>query len=190
MHICWYAGSYEVRLVETKNLPSVKGKRFVFAELLQTGILLSMCENPQSSSAWWRHEMETFFALLVLCAGNSPVTVEFPSQKPVTRSLDVFFDLRMNNGWINNRGDGDLRRHGAHYDVIVMNTYKITCGFNIWYSNEGLQDITFNTLRPRHKGILQRTLWSALCWMKIIEFWLRFHWNLCPRVHLTIWHHY
>ena len=46
--------------------------------------------------AWWRHQMETFSALLGLCAGNSPVTGEFPSQSPVTRSLDVFFDLRLN----------------------------------------------------------------------------------------------
>ena len=45
---------------------------------------------------WWRHQMETFFALLALCVGNSPVTGEFPSQRPVTRSFDVFFDLRMN----------------------------------------------------------------------------------------------
>ena len=45
---------------------------------------------------WWRHQMETFSALLVLCAGNSPVTGEFPSQRPVTRSFEVFFDLRLN----------------------------------------------------------------------------------------------
>ena len=44
----------------------------------------------------WRREChlhETFFALLALCAGNSPVTGEFPTQRPVTRSFDVFFDL-------------------------------------------------------------------------------------------------
>ena len=40
--------------------------------------------------------METFSALLVLCAGNSPVTSWFPSQRPVTQSFDVFFDLRLN----------------------------------------------------------------------------------------------
>ena len=45
---------------------------------------------------WWRHQMETFSALLALCAGNSPVTGEFPSQRPVTESFDVFFDLRLN----------------------------------------------------------------------------------------------
>ena len=37
--------------------------------------------------------METFSALLALCEGNSPVTGEFPSQRPVSRSFDIFFDL-------------------------------------------------------------------------------------------------
>ena len=40
--------------------------------------------------------METFSALLTLCAGNSPVTGEFPLQRPVTRSLDIIFDLCLN----------------------------------------------------------------------------------------------
>ena len=40
--------------------------------------------------------METLSVLLALCAGNSPVTGEFPTQRPVTRSFDVFFDLRLN----------------------------------------------------------------------------------------------
>ena len=45
---------------------------------------------------WWRHQMETFSALLAICAGNSPVPGEFPTQRPVTRSFDVYFDLRPN----------------------------------------------------------------------------------------------
>ena len=49
-------------------------------------------------SSWWRHQMETFSMLLAICAGNSPVTGEFPTQRPVTRSFDVFFDLRLNKG--------------------------------------------------------------------------------------------
>ena len=40
--------------------------------------------------------MGTFSALLALCAGNSPVADEFPSQRPMTRRFDVFFDLRLN----------------------------------------------------------------------------------------------
>ena len=39
--------------------------------------------------------METFSALLAICAGNSPVSGEFPAQKPVTRSFDVFLDVRL-----------------------------------------------------------------------------------------------
>ena len=35
-------------------------------------------------------------ALLAICAGNSLVTGEFPAQRPVTRSFDVVFDLRLN----------------------------------------------------------------------------------------------
>ena len=40
--------------------------------------------------------METFSALLAICAGNSPVPGEFPAQRPETRCIDVFFDLRLN----------------------------------------------------------------------------------------------
>ena len=47
-------------------------------------------------TTWWRHQMETFPALLAICAGNSPVTGEFPEQRPVTRSFGAFFDLRLN----------------------------------------------------------------------------------------------
>ena len=40
--------------------------------------------------------METFSALLAICAGNSPVADEFPAQKPVTKNFDIFFDLSLN----------------------------------------------------------------------------------------------
>ena len=40
--------------------------------------------------------MEAFPALLAICAENSPVSGEFPAQRPVTQSFDVFFDLRPN----------------------------------------------------------------------------------------------
>ena len=47
--------------------------------------------------------METCSALLALYAENSPVTGEFPSQKPVTQSFDVFFHVCLNNRLSNNR---------------------------------------------------------------------------------------
>ena len=45
---------------------------------------------------WWRHQMETFSASTAICAGNSPVTGEFPSKRPATRGFDIFFDLHPN----------------------------------------------------------------------------------------------
>ena len=64
--------------------------------------------------------METFSTLLAICAGNSPVSGEFPAQRPVTRSFVVFFDPHPNNGWVHNGEASDLRRYRAHYDVAVM----------------------------------------------------------------------
>ena len=53
--------------------------------------------------------------------GNTPVTGEFPSQRPATRGALIFsFICVWINGWVNNREADDLRRHRAHYDVIVM----------------------------------------------------------------------
>ena len=62
--------------------------------------------------------METFSALLAICAGNSPASGEFPTQRPVTRSFEVFFDLRPNKrlskqcwGWWFGTPSSPLRRH-------------------------------------------------------------------------------
>ena len=61
-------------------------------------------------------------ASLTLCEGNPPVTGEFPSQRPVTRSFDGFFDVRLKTySWVNNWNNVDLSSHRAHYDVTVMN---------------------------------------------------------------------
>ena len=51
---------------------------------------------PENIISRWCHQMETFSALLALWEGISPVTGEFHSQRPVTRSLDAFFDLCLN----------------------------------------------------------------------------------------------
>ena len=61
-------------------------------------------------------------------------TGEFPSERPVTRSFGVLFDLRLNKRLVNNREAGDLRRHRAHYDVTEVATVtsdKLTMDFRI-----------------------------------------------------------
>ena len=74
--------------------------------LLQKANFIVTCYGL-GGKTWWRHQMETFFGLLALCARNSPITGEFFAQRPVTP-------------WINNREAGYLRRHRAHYDVTVI----------------------------------------------------------------------
>ena len=55
------------------------------------------------------------------CVGNSPVPGEFPTQRPVTRSFDVWSLIYARiHGSVNKGEAGDLRRHRAHYEVTVM----------------------------------------------------------------------
>ena len=63
---------------------------------------------------------ENISASLALCSGNSPVNGEFPSQRPVTWSFDIFFDVGLNKWLSKSRHVGVLRRHRAHYDASVM----------------------------------------------------------------------
>ena len=64
--------------------------------------------------------METFSAILALCAGNSPVTDEFPHEGQWRRALMFSLISAWIRGEVNNHEAGDLRCHRAHYDVIVM----------------------------------------------------------------------
>ena len=76
--------------------------------------------------------METFSALLAIGAGNSPVTGEFPAQRQVTQSFNVFFDLRLNKplskqwwGWWFETLWRPLWRHCNvnHYIIIDITSY-------------------------------------------------------------------
>ena len=90
-------------------------------EWIHRTVLGGHWSSTRTEKSWWRHQMEIFSALLALCAGNSPVTGEFPAQKSVTRSFDGFFLIcACMDDWVNNREAGDLKRHRTHYDVTVM----------------------------------------------------------------------
>ena len=73
--------------------------------------------------SWWRHQMETISPLLAICAGNSPVTGEVPTQRPVSRSFDVFFDYCLNK-WLSKQSwdwwfETPLRSLWRHYNVLI-----------------------------------------------------------------------
>ena len=83
--------------------------------------------SMRNNLTWWRHQMETFSALLAICAGNSPVNS--PHKGQWRGALMFSLICARINGWVNNRETGDLSRHRAHYDVIVMNT--MNCSITI-----------------------------------------------------------
>ena len=96
------------------------------------GCKCDKCPVKSSKFSRWRHQMETFSALLAICAGNSPVTGEltgeFPTQRPVTRSFDVFFDLLLNKrlskqswGWWFETPSRSLwRQCNVHWNTLIM----------------------------------------------------------------------
>ena len=86
----------------------------------QQDYLQIMVSNLYCTYTWWRHQMEAFSALLALCAGNSP-------HKGQSRGALMFSLICVRiHGWVSNGEAGDLRRHRAHYDVIVMICLCIT----------------------------------------------------------------
>ena len=70
--------------------------------------------------SWWRHQMETFSALLAICAGNHRSPANSPHKGQWRGALMFSLICARINGWVNNGETGDLRSHRAHYDVIVM----------------------------------------------------------------------
>ena len=72
--------------------------------------------NCLCTTSWRRHQMETFSASLVLCAGNSPVTAQIQWRGALMLSLICAWI----SSWENTRETIDLRRQGTHYDVTVM----------------------------------------------------------------------
>ena len=81
---------------------------------------------------WWRHQMETFSALLALCAGNSPSPVNSPHKGQWRGALMFSLICAWINGRVHTREAGDLRRNRTHYDVIVILKQSLNCIHNSW----------------------------------------------------------
>ena len=94
------------------------------------------------------------------------VTVEFPAQRASNaENVSIWW-----------------RHHGYQDSILHMQT-TTTSGV------DGLAWLT-HWDRDEIDAILQRTFSNAFSWMKMFEFRLKFHWNLFPRVQLTIIHHW
>ena len=132
---------------------------------------------------WWRHQMETFSALLAICAGNSPLNGEFPAQSQwrgaLTFSLICALNKRLSK---KNHDAGELRRHRAHYDVIVMTVLTVwVCVVVLW-----LCWLIF----PWTNGLFRRQhLQMHFLELEVLYFDFEFYWTLFLRVQFTIRQH-
>ena len=98
----------------------IKSPLCVWREDRQTAGTVSGFKWIYKLYSWWRHQMETFSALLALGAGNSSVQVNSPHKGQWRGALMFSLICVRINDWENNREAGDLRRHRGHYDVNVM----------------------------------------------------------------------
>ena len=119
------------------------------------------------TTTWWRHQMETISALLALCKGNSPVTGEFPSQRPMMRKFDIFYDLRLNKrlskqswGWWFDTPSHPLWRHCNDTNDPVL-TKQLWC---MWVNgtHEATENQLHNQLEITKKNIFVFTGYTVI----------------------------
>ena len=130
--------------------------------------------------------METFSALLAICAGNSPVPGEFPTQRPVTRSFHVYFDLSPNKrlskqlwGWWFETQSRPLWRHrngcwSCHWPWLVALTYLplvphiCVSELDQYWSRYWLVACSAPSHYLKHAGLLS----IGLLWTNVSENWI------------------
>ena len=102
---------------------------------------------------WWRHQMKIFSALLATCAGNSPVPGEFPTQRPLTRSFDVFFHLRLNKRL-------SKQSWGWWFETLSRPLWRHLNAASKWTNGRHFADDMF----------------KSILWMETVTVWLPANW--------------
>ena len=139
----------------------------------------------QQVLAWRHHKVETFSALPVICAGNSPVHGEFLAQWPVARSIDVFFDLRRNKqlskqwwGWWFETPSCPLWRHcngtknyrwwEAWFTIITLQIYRNFRETPIWCISNSIRKlhipsgcVALSNISAKPIDLLNRSLFTC-----------------------------
>ena len=123
----------------------------------------------RSCTTCWRHPMETFSALLAICAGKSP-------HKGQWRGALIFSLICtwIKGCWENNHEAGDLKRHRTHYDVTVMKNQKYPSKSDF---------VNFNLFCDIYNSSIRQYLYLYAVWngmvLWILHIWIiDFHWYL------------
>ena len=85
-----------------------------------THVYIDILFNYLINMSWWRHQMETFPRYWPFVWGIHRWPVNSPQKGQWRGALMFSLICTVTNSWANNGDAGDLRRHRAHYDVILM----------------------------------------------------------------------
>ena len=138
----WNPINFESLLLHVLQRPVTQWVSMYYLDLLSTGF--SFQRNINTHLSWWRHQMETFSALLAICARNSLVAGEFPAQRPVTRSFDLRLNKRLSKqswGWWFETLSRPLWRHCNVFYAIPQSS-----------CNKGEKNIDINSLASGRCG--------------------------------------
>ena len=157
LNICWPSS--------LTHICGIRRRRVDTSDTSDTGFLINMtfytklCRQHRCAShilpmmTSWNGNI---FHVTGLCGGNSPVTGEFPAKKPVMRSFDVFFDLRLYK-WLSKQWRGWWFKAPScplwrHYNVSQkLNMSLVSCAWVMVVSS--------------HKGSVMRARcpWHDVC---------------------------
>ena len=120
-------------------------------------------------ATWWRHQMETFPRFWAFVQGIHRSPVNSPHKGQWHGALMFSLICAGTNGWVNHRDAGDMRRHLAHYDVIVM---SLLCFWQTEYET-GLyaQYYVITTYQRRFEVIMALLLRRASAGTKLFPNW-------------------
>ena len=89
-------------------------------EIKRSWVLNHAWRHEEICSSWWRNKMEYFPRYWPFVSGIHRSPVNSPHKGQWRGALVFSVICASIKGWVHNREAGDLRRHRAHYDIIVM----------------------------------------------------------------------
>ena len=89
---------------------------------LYYSLIILQATSTFTAKTWWCHQMETFPRYWPFVRGIHRSPMYSPHKGRWRGALMISLISAWTKGWANNRNVGDLRRHRAHYGVIIMNS--------------------------------------------------------------------
>ena len=131
-----------------------------------------VCSIPREHNSLYQHRQDinlmmtssngNIFRIIAHLCGEFTGHGEFHAQRPVTQSFDFFLWSAPEwiNDWVNNWEAGDLRRHRAHYNVIVVFVQDCQPYWGIYWEHCGVAYGEF-TVYHNKRVLVFNSLWPC-----------------------------